>query len=170
VSKIRVLGYPVRKVSQRLGASAHSLYKWLRLFAEPAPKLGSTGHEAENRRLKQELVRVTEERDIPKKWVSHGSPLVPEPWRMRTSRASPNEVRVHSGASSRVPRQGHVPGAADSFRFADLRFSGFYTWLKKPLSHRALEDARQTELIRQAWCESDNVYGYRKLTHNLRSG
>ena len=35
-------------------------------------------HEAENRRLKRELARVTEERDILKK-VSHGSPLVQEP-------------------------------------------------------------------------------------------
>jgi putative transposase len=29
--------------------------------------------------------------------------------------------------------------------------SGFYAWLKNPLSKRAKEDARQTELIRKAW-------------------
>ena len=29
--------------------------------------------------------------------------------------------------------------------------SGFYAWLKNPLSARAKEDARQTELIRKAW-------------------
>jgi putative transposase len=61
-----------------------------------------------------------------------------------------------------------VPGAAGPFRFADLRFSGFYAWLKEPLSHRALEDARQTELIRQAWSDSGKVYGYRKLADDLR--
>jgi transposase-like protein len=64
VRQIRVHGYPVREVSRRLGVSSHSLYKWLRLFAERAPKLGSIDHEAENRRLKRGLARVTEWRDI----------------------------------------------------------------------------------------------------------
>jgi len=54
-----------------LGVSSHSLYKWLRLFAEPAPKVGSIDHEAENRRLKRELARVTEERDILKKATAY---------------------------------------------------------------------------------------------------
>jgi len=45
--------------------------------------------------------------------------------------------------------------------------SGFYAWLKTPLSKRAREDARQTELIRQAWTDSGKVYGYRKLHDDL---
>ncbi|WP_460437323.1 IS3 family transposase, partial [Ancylobacter sonchi] len=45
--------------------------------------------------------------------------------------------------------------------------SGFYAWLKDPLSKRALEDRRQTELIRAAWSESGKVYGYRKLHDDL---
>jgi hypothetical protein len=53
-------------------------------------------------------------------------------------------------------------------RVLRVHFSGFYAWLKNPLSHRAQEDARQTELIRQAWVESGKVYGYRKLTDDLR--
>jgi putative transposase len=45
--------------------------------------------------------------------------------------------------------------------------SGFYAWLKAPLSRRAREDARQTDLIRTAWKESGKVYGYRKLHDDL---
>jgi putative transposase len=53
-------------------------------------------------------------------------------------------------------------------RVLRVHFSGFYAWLKEPLSHRAQEDVRQTELIRQAWADSGKVYGYRKLTDDLR--
>ena len=63
VHQITVQRYPVREVSRRLGVSKHSLYKWVKLFEEPSPKPGED-HEAENRRLKRELARVTEERDI----------------------------------------------------------------------------------------------------------
>ena len=45
--------------------------------------------------------------------------------------------------------------------------SGFYAWQKNPLSQRAREDARQTELIRRAWKDSGKVYGYRKLHDDL---
>lgn len=39
-------------------------------------------------------------------------------------------------------------------------FSGFYAWLKNPLSQRAQEDVHQTELIQQVWADSGKVYGY----------
>ena len=45
--------------------------------------------------------------------------------------------------------------------------SGFYAWLKKPLSKRAVKDQRQTKLIKEAWEESGEVYGYRKLHDDL---
>lgn len=48
-----------------------------------------------------------------------------------------------------------------------IRPSGFYAWLKNPLSTRAKEDVRQTELISKAWKESGKVYGYRKLHDDL---
>lgn len=67
VHQITVRGYPVREVSQRLGVSTYALYKWLKRFGEPLPKPAATDLEAENRRLKRELARVTEERDIFKK-------------------------------------------------------------------------------------------------------
>lgn len=45
--------------------------------------------------------------------------------------------------------------------------SGFYAWLKAPLSRRAREDHRQTELIRTAWNDSSTVYGYRNIHDDL---
>jgi transposase len=71
VHQITVRGYPVREVARRLGVSSHSLYKWLKLFEVPVAKSVGVDHEAENRRLKRELVRVTEERDILKKATAY---------------------------------------------------------------------------------------------------
>ena len=39
--------------------------------------------------------------------------------------------------------------------------------MKSPLSKRAREDARQTELLKAAWVESGKVYGHRKLHDDL---
>jgi putative transposase len=47
-----------------------------------------------------------------------------------------------------------------------IHASGFYAWLKNPLS-RAQEDIRQTRLIERAWSQSGKVYGYRKLHDDL---
>jgi transposase len=46
MQQIRVRGYPVQEVSKRLGASSHSLYKWIKLFADPTPEAPGVGHEA----------------------------------------------------------------------------------------------------------------------------
>jgi hypothetical protein len=94
------------------------------------------------------------------------APLVRGQCRARTSRASLSEVRVHRGQSGRVFGAVDVSAADGLFRFADLRLSGFYAWLKEPLSQRAFEGARQTELIQKAWADSSKVYGFRKLTDN----
>ena len=71
VQQITVRGYPVREVARRLGVSSHSLYKWLKLLGELVAKSVGIDHEAENRRLKRELARVTEERDILKKATAY---------------------------------------------------------------------------------------------------
>ena len=66
-------GHPVREVAARLGVSAWSLHQWVRLHREgkalgkPAPD----DQAAEIRRLKAELRRVTEERDILKKATAY---------------------------------------------------------------------------------------------------
>ncbi|GAA6208509.1 hypothetical protein NBRC116601_18020 [Cognatishimia sp. WU-CL00825] len=86
VHQISVRGYPVREVSERLGVSIYSLYKWMKVYAKAASKASSVEHEAENRRLTREPARMTEERDILKK-------------RPHTSQGMQGKVRVRAGAS-----------------------------------------------------------------------
>lgn len=49
-----------------------------------------------------------------------------------------------------------------------VHISGYYAWLKRPLSERAQEDQRLTGVIKHAWLSSGTVYGYRKVFQDLR--
>ena len=97
-------GYAVGDVAKRLGISVQGLYKWVKVYSPNA----TDRYEAElkevrreNLKLKAELSRVQEERDILKK-------------RPRLSRKTRREVRVHLTAS------GPVCGAADVSRVGGL--------------------------------------------------
>ena len=46
VHQITVRGYAVREVSERLGVSTYSLYKWMKLYAKAASQTSSVDHEA----------------------------------------------------------------------------------------------------------------------------
>ena len=46
--------------------------------------------------------------------------------------------------------------------------SGYYAWRAKPDSPRIKSDRRLLGLIKQFWLESGGVYGYRKITDDLR--
>lgn len=46
--------------------------------------------------------------------------------------------------------------------------SGFYAWRKQAESFRAKEDKRLLGQIKQSWLESGGVYGYRKITDDLK--
>ncbi|KFE34102.1 ISEhe3 transposase A, partial [Thioclava atlantica] len=65
VAQITERGYPVREVAERLGVSQYSLYSWKKKFSKAST--GGAEKDAEIRRLKKELARVSEERDILKK-------------------------------------------------------------------------------------------------------
>ena len=69
VAQITERGYPVAEVSKRLGVSQHSLYAWRRKFSKPFGP--DSDQAAEIHRLKKELARVTEERDILKKATAY---------------------------------------------------------------------------------------------------
>ena len=50
----------------------------------------------------------------------------------------------------------------------DVHPSGYYTWKAEPASPRRKDDQRLLGLIKQSCLESDGVYGYRKIAHDLR--
>ena len=68
VRQIVEYGRPVAEVAERLGVSVHSLYGWRRQYGQgEVGRRVEQDQNAEVRRLKAELRRVTEERDILKK-------------------------------------------------------------------------------------------------------
>ena len=72
VKQILEHGHSVVDVSRRIGVSTHSLYKWIKLQQMPAAQRREhVGQSEELRRLKAELKRVTEERDILKKAAAY---------------------------------------------------------------------------------------------------
>jgi len=72
VKQVTERGHPVADVAARIGVSQHSLYQWIKLYGVPASeRQEAQGQTAEIRRLKAELKRVTEERDILKKAAAY---------------------------------------------------------------------------------------------------
>lgn len=71
VKQVIERGFTVVDVAERLGLHKHTLYDWVKKARVAANSGGSlatgTNDSAELRRLKAELKRVTEERDILKK-------------------------------------------------------------------------------------------------------
>jgi len=88
VAQITDRWHSVKSVADRLGVCTKSIYDWVKRYGsqEPERRIVDDGR-VENRRLKAELARVTEERDILKKLP-------------RTLLASAGEVRFHQSASS----------------------------------------------------------------------
>jgi transposase len=72
VKQITEPGHKVADVSARLGVSQHSLYQWIKAYRAPASERQAQGSQTDElRRLKAELKRVTEERDILKKAAAY---------------------------------------------------------------------------------------------------
>jgi transposase len=72
VKQITERGHAVADVSSRIGVSQHSLYEWLKRYSLPVgERIEAQGQTAEIRKLKAELRRVTEERDILKKAAAY---------------------------------------------------------------------------------------------------
>ena len=65
VKQVTERSHPATAVAARLGVSAHSLYQWTKRYsAPPTERQKADDQQVEMKRLKAELKRVTEERDI----------------------------------------------------------------------------------------------------------
>ncbi len=72
VKQVTERGHSVADVAQRLGITTHSLYAWkLKFGRSDVVRRSELDQSAEVRRLKAELKRMTEERDILKKAAAY---------------------------------------------------------------------------------------------------
>src|SRR5216684_1545424 len=53
-------------------------------------------------------------------------------------------------------------------RILEVAVSGYYDWLKQPISNHAQEDARLLRLIRASFIASHGIYGAPRPLHDLR--
>ncbi|EOZ4938411.1 MULTISPECIES: IS3 family transposase [Enterobacter cloacae complex] len=151
VRQITERGYSVAEVSDRLGVSAHSLYKWLRAIKpDNSEQHARDLLEAKSEILKlwAQLKRTEEERDILKK----GRAVLCKGARLKYRFI--NEHRT-------------VWGVMTMCRVLDVARAGFYAWLHNPVSARDKDNQRLLTLIRDSYSLSGGVYGYRWVHGDL---
>ncbi|MFZ0467878.1 MAG: IS3 family transposase [Thiogranum sp.] len=152
VRQIVERGYTVAEVSERLGVASHSLYKWVKAV-KPDKTERDTAELVEAKseilRLRAQLRRTEEERDIFKK----GRAVL-----CQGARVKHRFINDHR----------HEHGVATMCRVLRVSRSGFYQWLHKPLSDRAIEDRRLLALIRASYAASGGVYGAPRVFQDLR--
>jgi transposase-like protein len=72
VKQVTERGYSASEVAKRLGINPNSLYTWLKRYSQSPDKAKNLDDkQAEINRLRKELKRVTEERDILKKATAY---------------------------------------------------------------------------------------------------
>ncbi|MEB2709590.1 IS3 family transposase [Citrobacter koseri] len=151
VRQITERGYSVAEVSDRLGVSAHSLYKWLRAIKPDNSEQHARDlleAKSEILKLRAQLKRTEEERDILKK----GRAVLCKGARLKYRFI--NEHRT-------------VWGVMTMCRVLNVARAGFYAWLHNPVSVRDKDNQRLLTLIRDSYSLSGGVYGYRRVHGDL---
>ncbi|HGP2300807.1 TPA: IS3 family transposase, partial [Salmonella enterica] len=151
VRQITERGYSVAEVSDRLGFSAHSLYKWLRAIKPDNSEQHARDlleAKSEILKLRAQLKRTEEERDILKK----GRAVLCKGARLKYRFI--NEHRT-------------VWGVMTMCRVLNVARAGFYAWLHNPVSARDKDNQRLLMLIRDSYSLSGGVYGYRRVHGDL---
>ncbi len=119
--------------------SVHSLYAWIKVYSKPQEeRQQGNDQQAELRKLRAELKRVTEERDIVKKATAYFAKDCRLQYAFITKHSTDYPVRRLCQTLKVHP-------------------SGYYAWVAEPQSARAKEDQRLFGLIMQAWLESGGV-------------
>ncbi|MCH8493929.1 MAG: IS3 family transposase [Idiomarina sp.] len=150
VNQVTLHGYSVNDVSERLGISTKTLYGWLKKFSKPTKKREEEQDlRAEIARLKRELKRTEQERNILKEGRGVLCQRVKERYRFIKSRSSRYPVRVLC-------------------RTLNVHPSGYYDWLKSPVSAREREDQQLSQKIKPFWIESGGFHGYRNIYMDFR--
>ncbi|NCF09024.1 MULTISPECIES: IS3 family transposase [Kosakonia] len=151
VRQITERGYSVAEVSDRLGVSAHSLYKWLRAIKPDNSEQHARDlleAKSEILKLRAQLKRTEEERDILKK----GRAVLCKGARLKYRFI--NEHRT-------------VWGVMTMCRVLNVARAGFYAWLHNPVPARDKDNQRLLILIRDSYSLSGGVYGYRRVHGDL---
>lgn len=126
-------GYGVPDVAARLGVSAHRLYKWVKAASPNRSEQQSQElleAKSEVLRLRSQLRRVEEERDLLKK-----------------PRGTLPGTRVKYRFMNEHRRDYAITLMCRVLRVAR---AGFYAWLQEPVSDHPKEDARLLDLIRDS--------------------
>ena len=72
VKQVTEAGYSAYDVAERLGTTTNSLYSWIRRYGPESSDFKRASQESDEiRRLKKELKRVTDERDLLKKAAAY---------------------------------------------------------------------------------------------------
>ncbi|UAY97872.1 IS3 family transposase [Dickeya dadantii] len=151
VRQITERGYSVAEVSDRLGVSAHSLYKWLRAIRPDNSEQHARDlleAKSEILKLRAQLKRTEEERDILKK----GRAVL-----CKGARLKYRFINEHRS----------VWGVMTMCRVLNVARAGFYAWLHNPVSARDKDNQRLLMLIRDSYSLSGGVYGYRRVHGDL---
>jgi putative transposase len=145
-------GHSIIDVAKRLGIGDGLLYTWVKKFKaanEPVAIDDMKSMHAELNRLKAELRRTTEERDILKK----GRRVL-----CQTIRVKYAFIKAHRSEFT-------LSGIC---RVLDVHRSGFYAWLLEHLSARAVENQALTTQIKEFYDQSMGIYGSPRIFCDLR--
>ncbi|WP_428739797.1 IS3 family transposase [Sulfurimonas sp.] len=152
VKQVTKNGYSITDTAERLGVHPDSLRSWVKRLESPEAiekHKVIDEKQAEIKRLQKELKRVTEERDIFKK----GRSVLCKPHRLKYLFIKEYSKFYTVGRLCKVMQ---------------VHRSGYYQWLKQPISNRELENQKLLVHIKEAYKESNGVYGHRNIHKDLK--